>query len=307
MSRYPIPIKGFQDYLEAWENLKGKAPFNIIDVEIRCKYCNSKNLSKYGIHKNTQLWWCKECKRKFANNSAYPRTRIPADAIHSALYLYYKGVPLKSIREQLEEEYDCYPSDSTVYRWIQRNSLKGEQDIKDHHPQVGSTWLINESILMIGSKRFWVLDLLDTCTHYLLASTLTSERSLEDMKTLIESARDKVQMVPEILITRRTPKYLKDIELALGVEFHHMRIQSLAKEEKIKFSKYWMIMLKRRRILMHNLRLDNMRQLILKGCTFYYNYYLAQRSLKGKTPSQAAKIEFRSITTQWIEEHKSES
>ncbi|MDD5701822.1 MAG: hypothetical protein PHU23_07200 [Dehalococcoidales bacterium] len=103
-----------------------------------------------------------------------------------------------------------------------------------------------------------------------------------------------------MLITRRTPKYLKDIEFALGADFYHMRIIRIAKEEKIKFSKCWMSMLKRRRILMHNLRLDNMRQLILKGCMFYYNYYLAQRSLKGKTPSQAAKIEFRSIPVQRI-------
>jgi transposase-like protein len=307
VTRYAIPIKNYQDFSEAWDKLKDKAPFNIIYTEIRCKYCNSKKISKYGIYKNIQRWWCKECKRKFSDNNAYPWTRITSDAVHAALYLYYKGMPLKSIRQQLEEEYDCYPSDSTIYRWVRRNSIQGEQDIKDHHPQVGNTWLIYESTLMIGSKRYWVLDVLDSITHYLLASILTSFRSLEDIKTLIESSRDKAQSIPEVLIVRKTPKYLKGVELALGAAAYHIRIRVMAKEEKIKISRYWMSLIKRRRILMHNLKLDDMRQLILKGCMLYHNYYLTQRSLSGKTPSQAAKIEFQTLTNRWIEENKLES
>jgi putative transposase len=293
--------------LEAWEKLKHNAPFCIINIEIRCKYCNSRNISKYGIYKNIQRWWCKDCKRKFADNSDYQRTRIPSEAVHSVLYLYYKGMPLKSIRQQLEEEYGCYPSDSTIYRWVKRNTIQGEQDIKDHQPQVGSTWLIHESSLMIGSKRYWIFDLLDSLTHYLLASTLTSNHDQEDIKTLIESARDRAKRIPEVLIVRRPSKYLKGVELALGAASSHIQMKTTDQEEKIISSKYWISMIKRRRILLHNLKLEKMRQLILKGCILYHNYYLTQRSLNGKTPSQAAKIEFQTITDQWLTEHKLES
>ena len=90
-------IKKYRDQLEVWERLKDKAPFNVIYIEIRCKHCNSKDISKYGRYNNVQLWWCKQCKRKFTDNHAYPGMKIPLDRIYSAMSMYNKGISLKSI------------------------------------------------------------------------------------------------------------------------------------------------------------------------------------------------------------------
>jgi len=37
---------------------------------ITCKHYNSKAISKYGKYKNTQLYWCKVCQRKFKGDDA---------------------------------------------------------------------------------------------------------------------------------------------------------------------------------------------------------------------------------------------
>jgi putative transposase len=306
VTRDSISVKNYQDYLEAWEKIKARAPFNIVLNEIRCVHCHSKEISKYGSHKNIQRWWCKECKRKFADNKAYPGTKITTAAVSSALAMFYKGVPLNLIRQQLEEEYNCYPSASTISRWVKRISLQGQQSIKNHQPEVGNTWLVYESTIKVGTKPFWMFDIVDTLTHYLLASTLSHDRNLEDIKILIESARDRARKIPEVLITRSTTKYSKVAELALGSDAYKIRIEPFAQKEKMKFSKYWLGMLKKRRILLVGFKQNDMIQVVLKGWMLYYNYYLTQESLNGNTPSQAARIEYQYQANRWTGERQAD-
>ena len=293
--KYSISIKNHQEYIDAWQKIQDKVPFTLVLTEIRCKYCNSKNISKFGIHKNIQRWWCKECKRKFADNQSFPGTKMPLSAVHSALLMYYKGVPLKSIRQQLEEEFNCYPSDSTIYRLIQRLTVESLDDVKNDQPKVGDTWLVYESTIVIAAKEYWILDLVDSKTHFLLASAFSPDRNLDDIRISIESARGKAQKIPEVLVTKRMSKYLQGIELALGATGCQINIEPFPKNEKNNFSSYWHRMQKKRRLILHNLKLLNMAQLILEGWMLYYNYYLDQKSLNGKTPSQAAEIQFPSI------------
>ena len=41
-------------------------------TEVRCKYCDSNNVIRYGHFKDSQGWWCKVCHRKFADDDALP-------------------------------------------------------------------------------------------------------------------------------------------------------------------------------------------------------------------------------------------
>ena len=295
MLRYTISIKDYRDYLDTWQKIKDKAPFNVVLSEIRCEYCNSKEISKYGIYKDVQRWWCKKCKRKFSDNKSFPGTKMPLNAIHSALLMYYKGVPLKSIRQQLEEEYNCYPSGSTIYRLIQRLTEESLNDIKTDKPSVGNTWLVFESTIKIGSKKYWLLDLIDSTTHFLLSSTFASSRSPEEIKILIEPAIEKTQIVPEVLITRRANQYQEGIEQILGSGNAKIKIETFAEKGPLGIATFWRRMQKKRKIVLDSLKLLDVAQLILNGWMVYYNYYLYQKSLSWKTPSQTAKIEFPSI------------
>ncbi len=37
---------------------------------VKCKYCGSDDVVKFGTHKGIQRWWCKDRKRKFVNTEA---------------------------------------------------------------------------------------------------------------------------------------------------------------------------------------------------------------------------------------------
>ena len=101
--------------------------------------------------------------------------------------------------------------------------------------------------------------------------------------------------VPEVLTTRRLSKYIQGIELAFGAAGCQIQIESFEREDTKRFTRFWLRMQNRRKIVLHNLKLINMAELVLHGWMDYYNYLLNQKSLYSKTPSQAAEIQSPSI------------
>jgi len=58
-----------------------------IEVQLvpQCKNCGSNAVYKFGTYKGTQLYMCKSCKRKFADNKALSRMRTPTEQVSDAL------------------------------------------------------------------------------------------------------------------------------------------------------------------------------------------------------------------------------
>lgn len=302
MAENSISINSYKDYIEAWEKLKNNIPFDVIYKEIRCKYCNSKGISKYGYYKNVQRWWCKDCKRKFTDNDAYPSMKIPLNRLKAAVSMYYKGISLKTIRKQIEEEYNCFISDSTMHKWIRRLTKDSLVDCSSHKLKVGSVWLANETVTIVGVNKYWILDLIDARTHFVLASLLFTNHNINNIITLIQYAKDKANSIPGEIFTRRTSKYKKGVELALGLTAGQVQIKLLSKEDAFKLAKYWRSALKERAIVMSGLKLLDVAQLTLNGWVYYYNYHRTQESLKGNTPSKIAKFEGKIKNYTWVEE-----
>jgi transposase-like protein len=290
---YEVTIQNFKDLLDNWERIKDKAPFNVRFIEVRCKHCNSNQISKYGRYKGVQLWWCRRCQRKFTGTDASPGMKISLEQIQSALSMYFKGIPLSSIRKQMKEEFNYYPSDSTIYRWVHQTTQKLLERTKDHHPQVGNNWVGYESTIPISFKKYWICDLIDTDTHFLLASRLSTNRKIEDIRILIESSMQKAHKIPEKIITRNPSKYLKAIEQVMGLDSKRVQILRPDKGYEMKFSVYWHHILKGRNSITRSLKSLEIAQLTLKGWEMDYNYYSPQRSLQEKTPAEVAKIGYR--------------
>ena len=81
----------------------------------KCKFCGSRRIGRYGFYQKRQRWFCKDCKRKFADNDAPPKMKTPTIQIAAALSMFYEGMSLNAIRRHLQQTYHNYPSDSTVY------------------------------------------------------------------------------------------------------------------------------------------------------------------------------------------------
>jgi putative transposase len=259
--------------------------------DLRCKYCGSRNLIKYGRFRGIQRLFCKDCQRKFADNSALPKGQTPVTQIGSAVGMYYEGQSLNSICRLLTQIYGSYPSDSTVYRWVTRFTDQALQETKGLKPSVGDKWIADETVLHIGGKNIWFWDIIDEKTRFLLASHMSRTRTTRDAQKLMELAAKCAGKNPKVVVTDKLAVYLDGVELTFGSDTKHIATKPFTVEQNTNLIERFHGTLKDRTKVMRGLKDLPTARLITSGWLLHYNYIRPHESL-GKTPAQAAGIKF---------------
>lgn len=285
-----MKVQNYQEHLGVWGKLKDEVPFEVTYIAIRCKFCGSKDIVRYGHYKYEQYWWCKHCQRKFINNKALPRMRFPLEEINTAVRMFFEGVPMKAIRRFMREGYNNCPSDSTIYYWIHRFIRDAFVEVNNYHPEVGDIWLVYSTTLEIGMKKYWILDLVDIRTYYLIASMLYSSYDQNNIIRLMDTVKDRNNKIPKKLFVDPRIKYVNSIELSLNVNVEHIQLKSLAEQEHKELVQNWHDAVNERKLILRGIRQKKTAELILNGWLVYYNYFRPFRTRYSKTPAKRAGI-----------------
>jgi transposase-like protein len=281
---------------EDWDIVNRRA-MKMVYEDVVCKFCGSRRVRSYGSYKRIPRWWCKDCKRKFVDNDALPRMRTPVVQIATALGNFYEGMSLNGIRRSLQQTYQNYPSDSTVYGWIVRFTDIAIKEANKYHPKVGDIFVADETVLRVGGKKYWLLDIIDTTTRFLLATKLSHNRNKNDIRTLMELARYKAQKTPKEVVTDGWGGYLDGIELAYGADAKHIRATPFGSIiDSTVLIERWHGSLKDRTKVMRSLKSKETGQRILDGWLFFYNFFRPHEALRTRyrnlTPAEKAEIRF---------------
>ena len=162
----------------------------IIVEDIKCKDCGSTAVVKFGSYKGVQRYYCKACKRKFKADNDLFHMKVPADYVSSALSMYYSGMSVNDICTTLKQEHNYYPSNSIVYKWIEKYTPLAIKHFRDYHPQVEDVWIADETVLNLdGEHSIWFYDIIDKDTRFLLASRVAISRTTNDAERLMEDAK----------------------------------------------------------------------------------------------------------------------
>jgi putative transposase len=269
---------------------------------VTCKYCNSNAVVKFGTFEGIQRYWCKSCKRKFRANDHLFQMKTPYIQVASALDDYYKGDSINEIRDSLHTQYNNCPSSKSVYGWITKYTSEAVNQFKDHHPNVGSKWVADETVLKLDGKNYWCIDIIDADTRFLLATKLSSNRETKDIKTLMELARDRAGKTPKKVLTDGWKGYLDGIELAYGADAKHIitdPFDSNGVGENSELIERWHGTLKDRTKSLRGLKSVETANKFIDGFTVWYNYMRPHESLNGKTPAEKAKIQY--ISKSWAD------
>jgi transposase-like protein len=265
----------------------------IIYESLNCKLCGSSNIIRFGCYRGIQRWLCKDCRHKFADNDALPGMRMPSNRVASAIGMYYEGRSLNVIPGLVFQQTNSYVTKASVHKWITRFSEIAVSEAKKTRVVVGDSWIANESVIRIGGQNYWLIDIIDSETRFLLATQISSGRSSGDIKTIMEIARAKASKSPRQVITDGWRGYLNGVELAYGADVKH--IQSIS-GDKANFSlldEYWYNTFKDRTKIMSRLRNKEHAQIILDGWLVHYNYFRLQDALHSRTPGDLAKADFK--------------
>lgn len=264
---------------------------NLLPPE-KCKFCGSRRIVRYGHWQNQQRWWCKDCKRKFADNDAPPKMKTPSVQIASAINMFYEGMSLNAIRRHLNQTYNNYPSDSTVYYWITKYTKVAVRKTRGYKVEAGDTWVADETVLKIEGKNTWFWDVIDGQTRFLLASHMSLSRTTRDAHILMKRALERAGKAPKVVVTDKLQAYLDGIELTFGAHTKHIVAKGLTDKVGKNLIERFHGTIKARTKIMRGLKKRETARLIMDGWLVYYNFFRPHESLKNKTPAEKAGIKF---------------
>ena len=244
------------------------------------------------MYSGQQRFWCKDCKRKFADNDALPEMQTPVEQIGSAIGMFYEGQSLNSITRLQTQIYGSYPSDSTIYRWVSRFTKRAVKELKDYKPDVGSVWVADETVLKLDGKKVWFWDIIDAKTRYLIASHISHTRTIKDAQMLMQKAYKRTGKIPRIIYTDKLNSYLDGIELTFGADTKHKQGSPFDVASNNNLIERFHGTLKARTKIMRGLKDIDTAKLFTQGWLLYYNYLRPHESLRGRTPAQVAGVKY---------------
>lgn len=258
----------------------------------KCKCCGSYHVVRYGHSKELQRFLCRDCGSTFMATDALPGMKTAKEQVASALNMYYEGKTFNAIRRHLQQTYDSYLSDSTIYEWIDKFTKLAVKKSKDYRPEVGDVWVADETVLKIEGRDVWFWDIIDIKTHFLLASRMSLTRAAKDAQRLMELASERAGKLPKVVVTDKLDAYLDGVELAFGAETGQIHAKKLTSLPGTQLFEHFHGTLKDHAKVMRGLKRPDTAQATTDGWLVHYNFFRPHQALGNHTPAAQAGIKF---------------
>jgi len=250
-----------------------------------CKYCGSPNVIKFGTFQGIQRYWCKGCKRKFADNRALPTMKTPIEHVSSALSCYFGGMPLDAIQRHLQQQYNAYYTEMGIYNWVRRFSQEAINRVATFQPIVGDTWIADETVLKVGGRNIWFFDVIDEKTRYLLASRLSTRRTIKEAALVMNEAKRRAGKSPKRILTDKLAAYIDGIDLVFGADTKHIRSKPFTDVNSTNVIERFHGTLKDRTKVVRGFKNMDTARLLTQAWLVHYNFFKEHTTLGDVPPA----------------------
>jgi len=287
-----------------WLALKGELEDNVESVEvIECKWCASKSVVKYGKESRKQVYKCRECNRKFVLNEGFKKMKYEPKIITITLDLYFKGTSLRKISDHLKQFYGLDVHFTTLYRWINKYVELVAKYADSVTPQLSGKWNVDEMKLRCNGDWVWLWNVIDKDTRFLLASTISKKREVEDARKTFRIAKNRAKTKPQTVTTDGLQAYHR----AFNKEFFtrknprtkHIRSAGIRASRRNNNNVERLNgTVRERNKTMRGLKKEDTP--ITRGFQIYYDFVKPHMALNGKTPAQQANIDLELGNNKWL-------
>jgi transposase-like protein len=288
-------VKIWKNLKEKFEqlHLKVKQRISIKDVDVsECKFCHSVNVTKYGKKNGKQNYMCKDCHRKFVNNTDFEDMKYSPKIIALTLDLYFRGLSLRKVCQHLKEFYELDVSYMSVYRWIEKYIGIMNEYVNEIQPEIGETWHIDEMMVKIDGSWEYLWNVMDEKTRFQLASVVSTERRVRDARMVFQKAKKNCGgRKPKFIITDGLPSYRHAINKEFPTntgETEHLWNVGLQHHPNNNHVERLHGTIRQREKVMRGVKIESTP--IIEGHRLYYNFIKPHEALDGRTPSEEAGI-----------------
>jgi putative transposase len=264
-----------------------------------CPYCNATTIVRHGLRHNKygdlQRFSCKACGKRFTQNIGFDGLTAPAQAVTSAMQLYFTGESLRNVQKLLELR-GANVSYVTVYRWIKKYVTLMEKYLEQIKPQVSNTWRADELYFKVQGNMKYLYALMDDQTRFWIAKEVADKKFTADITPMFREGKQVAGKAPSVVITDGAPNFNSAIRHAYYREYKALAIRHV---QDIRFNSE-----------VHNNKMERMngelrdREKVVRGVKredsplitglqIYHNYVRPHMGLNGRTPADLAGIEVK--------------
>lgn len=261
-----------------------------------CKYCGSEKVVKNGKVRGKQTYKCKSCGHRIVNPKSFPNMKTESRVIATAIDLYFEGLSVRKVQNQLKKIFGVQSSQVSVWNWMMKYSKLVSEFVETFKPQLLGIYKVDETAIKCKGLQKWFWEIIDEQTKFLVAGHLSTSRPVKEATALFEKAMKVAKKKPISIYVDGLPAYIK----AYNKVFWTMRkdtrpelvrnvglraVNSNNSVERLHGT------LKDRIKPMRGLKGMETVRTLLDGWIVHYNYVRLHQTLKGKTPAQASGID----------------
>ena len=224
-----------------------------------------------------------------------PEGKRPHATAHekgSAVDMYFDGHSYRQVARNMEQYFGRKTEAKTVYRWVHELSETADEILRPMKVNTGKEWVADEMVVKVGGKNYWLFNVMDSDTRFVLAAYLTPDRNTRAAQTTLALARERSATHPEVLKTDGLRSYRQALPRAFPTSLvKHTVSQGIKAEINNNLSERLQGTFRDRDKTLRGLDSRETGQAYIDGLVLHYNYFLPHQSLEDKRPAEAAGAE----------------
>ena len=114
----------------------------------------------------------------------------------AAVDLYIDGLSCRRIAENMDQYFGQETGSTGVYRRVRESTEMADSVVKPMKVATGGIWVADEVVVSVGGKKYWLFNVLDSDTRFMLAAYLSPTRTTRAAATALAMARQRAENPP---------------------------------------------------------------------------------------------------------------
>lgn len=220
--------------------------------------------------------------------------------VGAAVDMYYDGLSYRRVAENIGDYFDRPTDAASVFNWVKKQSARAKAVVDDIKVDTGPEWVADELAVKLNGRQYWIFNVMDARTRFVLAAYLSPERTTRAAQTAMAMARERSANPPLVIKTDGLRSYREGVRNAFPTHpVKHVVSQGIRAEINNNLSERLQGTFRDRDKTLRGLKKQDSGQAYIDGLVLNYNYFRPHIGLGGKRPAEraGAAIPFKS----WLE------
>ena len=232
---------------------------------------------------------CDTCRRAASSS---PTRHANARERAAAVDMYLAGMSYRKAARHMGDHHNLETTPVTVYRWVQDYSKKASDIAADFPVKTGDEWVADEVAVKVGGQQYWLFNVMDSKTRFVLAAYLSPERTTRAAQTAMAMARERSATTPERIKTDGLRSYREGVRRAFPTrQVKHVVSEGIRAQLNNNLSERLQGTFRDRDKTLRSMKKRETGQAYVDGLVLDYNYFRPHIGLGGKTPAVTAGAE----------------